>query len=478
MTTPSSPERPISVLRMSAPLVVSFWMRAAVTFVDTIYAATLGDAAVAAVGLTVPFEFLMIAVWVGLSTGLTAQLSHAMGAQAHARITQYLRVGWRLVWIVSPLFTLLGLATWVWAPHAGLAPDVADAFRTYSAVLLAGSAFTTFWSIIPDSLVKAHHDTRSTMWAGICTNLINVVLNTLFVFGFGWGVFGIALSTVLGRLGGLVYALRRAEAHETRRRASVGLEARRDETDPCPQRAILRLAVPSSLTFGLMATESALINLLLARLEHATEAIAAYAIYFRLVLFALQPVIASSVAMLPYAARRLGAQDPVAVLRGLHQAFAATAAYAVLIVGPLVVLGAPALGRALSESPITAAFTTSILYAIPLACLVSPLFLLCRPAFEAMGRGAPGLAMATLRYVVLTGPLCWLGIRIAERGGWPGLHGAVGGTLLAAALPSCVFYLWLRAAIAAEAAKAIVGPASGTTAGRLISGPGGAGSRQ
>jgi hypothetical protein len=27
-----------SVLRMTAPLVVSFWMRAAVTFVDTVYA--------------------------------------------------------------------------------------------------------------------------------------------------------------------------------------------------------------------------------------------------------------------------------------------------------------------------------------------------------------------------------------------------------------------------------------------------------
>ena len=52
------------------PLVVSFTMRAAFTFVDTIYAATIGDSAVAAIGLTVPFEFLMIALWVGMSTGL------------------------------------------------------------------------------------------------------------------------------------------------------------------------------------------------------------------------------------------------------------------------------------------------------------------------------------------------------------------------------------------------------------------------
>ena len=67
-------------------------------------------------------------------------------------------------------------------------------------------AWTTFWSIIPDSLVKAHQDTRSTMWAGICTNVVNVGLNTYFLFVLDWGVFGIALSTVLGRIAGLIYA--------------------------------------------------------------------------------------------------------------------------------------------------------------------------------------------------------------------------------------------------------------------------------
>ena len=51
--TPVAP----SVLRMAAPLVISFWMRAVITFVDIIYASFLGDEAVAAIGLTLPVEF-------------------------------------------------------------------------------------------------------------------------------------------------------------------------------------------------------------------------------------------------------------------------------------------------------------------------------------------------------------------------------------------------------------------------------------
>ena len=60
---------------MAMPLVVSFWMRAAFTFVDTIFAATLGDESVAAIGLAIPLEFLMVAFWVGLSNSLTSNLS-------------------------------------------------------------------------------------------------------------------------------------------------------------------------------------------------------------------------------------------------------------------------------------------------------------------------------------------------------------------------------------------------------------------
>src|SRR5262245_40356555 len=92
-----------SVLRMAAPLVVSFWMRSLFTFVDTIYASTLGDASVAAIGLSLPFEFLMIAVWVGLSTGLTSNLARAMGARPGDRIRQYLGSTWISVLAIVPL---------------------------------------------------------------------------------------------------------------------------------------------------------------------------------------------------------------------------------------------------------------------------------------------------------------------------------------------------------------------------------------
>src|SRR5437867_4709021 len=114
---PAGPGRPParshpgpSILRMAAPLVLSFGMRSLFTFVDIAFAATLGDAAIAAVGgLSLPYEILMIACWVGVSTGLTANLSQAMGKRQGARIEQILSVSRGIVLSLVPLFPAIAV---------------------------------------------------------------------------------------------------------------------------------------------------------------------------------------------------------------------------------------------------------------------------------------------------------------------------------------------------------------------------------
>jgi Na+-driven multidrug efflux pump len=433
---------------MTVPLVISFWMRSLFTFVDTYYASFLSDAAVAAIGLSYPFEFVMIAVWVGMSTGLTSNLSRAMGAGEETKLQQYREACWKLVLACVPVFLILGAGCWALA--GTLAPDaeVAREFAIYGSVLVAGSALTLFWSVIPDSIVKAHGDTRATMWAGIWSNVINVVLNTIFTFWFHWGIFGIALSTVLGRFGGLIYALNKAAGHEAARKAR-GLP-KVEGRDPRPYRALFALAVPSALSYVLMAGETGVVNGLLKGLEHGKEAIAAYAIYFRVFQFVVMPALAASVAMLPFAARRFGERDYSGVRHGLKSAHVALALYAAAAT-PVLFLLAPPLARHLSDSPVTIAYLVPALRVAPLIALLATPFFLCRPVFEGMGRGRPGLVMAVLRYVVLAAPAAALGLYFA-----PVIHvspvmGLVSGLMLATAGGSLVFLVWTRRALSAAA---------------------------
>jgi Na+-driven multidrug efflux pump len=333
----------------------------------------------------------------------------------------------------------------------GLAPDVQRQFAVYCLVLIGGSAFSSFWSIIPDSIVKAHHDTRATMWAGIWSNLINVGLNIVFTFVFHWGVFGIAFSTVVGRFGGLLYALGKAGAHERARKA-LGRDTD-PGLDPAPLRSIMLLAVPSALTYALMALEASVVNKLLAMRPDSTSAIAAYGIYYRVTQFAFMPVVAAAVAVLPFVARLSGERDYVAIRRGLRQVMLVGAAYCVVVVTPGLLLGGGALARWLATAEATERLTRVALALVPLAVLAAIPFQLCRPAFEGLQRGRPGLVMAVVRYVGLTVPFGFGGMVIAERAGWAPLFGLLLGLALASALASIFFLVWMERALAALEAR-------------------------
>jgi MATE family, multidrug efflux pump len=279
-----------------------------------------------------------------------------------------------------------------------------------------------------------------------------VVLNTIFTFVFHWGVFGIAFSTVVGRFGGLAYALNRAKRHEDARKAAAPDLS--SQLDPRPYRAILALAIPSSVTFALMAGESGVVNALLASLDSSTEALAAYSIFHRMSLLAMTPVIACGVAMLPFAARRFGERDLAGMRRGLRQAFSATAVYAAVVLAPLLLAIARPLAGALAESPLTAEWTAFGLRLVPLGVLAGAPFLLCRPVFEAMGRWRPGLAVAMLRYLGLTAPAALAGLAGAAALGWPPIEGVIVALIGVAAIASCAFVAWARRALAAQPSAA------------------------
>jgi Na+-driven multidrug efflux pump len=447
---PRAPKAPRDerLLVLAYPLVISFVLRSAFTFVDRFYAASLEDvdAAQAAIGLAMPFEFLMIACWVGSSNALTSRLATAIGARQHGAVEQLKRASGQLIIALCALFLAISAGIWFLTPHIGLAPEVAEQFRTYATIVVAGSAFTTFWSILPDSIVKAYRDTRTTMWAGIVSSVVNVVLNTVFVFVFHWGIAGIALSTVLGRLGGLFYAQVKAAEHERRRLAQEGEAS--DHRIPRPFVGLLRIAVPSGLTYVLMSVESFAVNGMLAHSERSEDALAAWSIFDSMLRFLAMPAIACGVAMLPLAAYLRGEGRGDRLRAELRTGLLAILVYTLLVVLPVSLLGRHFLVRQLLEEPgAVEGALRGFLWLTPGALALGLVFLL-RPIFDALEAPNRGLAASSVRSLLLVVPATWAGGLLAPQLGFTALDGYFGGFVLGAALGTAWIGWQLRAVIA------------------------------
>ncbi len=440
------------ILALSGPLIISFWLRSAFGWIDPIFAASLkdslgnsiGDASLAAIGLTLPFEFLMISCWVGTSNGLTSRLAAAMGAQDHEQVRQLKAAARRIIWVLNAIFLFLALGVASFSETLGLASIVASQFRIYATIIVAGSSFTSFWSILPDSIVKAHHDTRTTMWAGILSSTLNVFLNAIFTFGLGWGIWGIAFSTVLGRLAGLLYATGRAAAHERDRKKQDACEPSPHNPFPAPVRAILSIALPSGATYVLMALESQIVNFLLARLPNATSQLAAWSIFDRSVRFMAMPLIAASVAMLPLVARRHGEGDIRGIRKEVRLSLLAGLAYAIVFVTPVAFLFGTWVAGKLSGSQATEIAAQRAMEILPLAVFAMVPVLLLRAVFDGLQKPKPGLIVALLRTFLFVSPLVWFGIFWAEKNSSHPTVGAAWGFCLGVSMASAVLGLWLR----------------------------------
>ncbi len=434
------------IIALTGPLIISFWLRSAFGWVDPFFAANLtdelgnliGDPSMAAIGLTLPFEFMMIACWVGTSNGLTSRLAKAIAAGENAQLEQLKKAARQITWALNGLFLCLAGSIWWLSPKLGLDPAVATQFQIYATVVVAGTAFTSFWSILPDSLVKAHQDTKTTMWAGILSSSLNVLLNTIFTFVLGMGIFGIAFSTVLGRLAGLAYAGMRARQHEVARLATQVSDENPNIKLEKPIWGILSIAIPSGLGYVLLAIESQLVNWMLVRMPDSTSQLAAWSIFDRTTRFLAMPLIAASVAMLPLVARRSGAKDIAGIKIEISTSMRFAIAYVVFFVWPAAVFFAPTIAHWLTAEAATESAAVSAMRLIPIFVFAMIPVMILRAVFDGFQRPRPALFIALVRTFGLVGPLVWIGIKVAtERGMEPTLGAAIGLTVGVAGASLC-----------------------------------------
>lgn len=296
---------PELIRRLAIPASVGFFFNTMYNVVDTFWAGRLSTDALAALSLSFPVFFVLIAMGSGFATGATALIGNALGRddrrEAAVTAAQGLVLGLLLAAFVmtvgylavESLFRLLG------AEGAYLAICL-----EYMHVILAGSGFVlTFYML--NGILNAQGDMRTMRDYLIGAAAANVVLDPWFMYGGlgvpAMGVRGIALATILCQAGGLVFLGRRAWRTGLIWRS----EGARWRPDGRVLRAIAGQGIPSSLNMMSVALGIFIITWFLSRFGQ--EAVAAYGVATRIEQIALLPTIGLNMATLTLVAQASGA---------------------------------------------------------------------------------------------------------------------------------------------------------------------------
>lgn len=173
--------------------------------VDTMMLSSVGDHAVGAVGTANTYINVFLVLFTIISSGMMAVMTQYIGAKRPGIAQQTLRLGLLVNLAAGVLISLLlcvgadPILTLV-----GIAQDLREPARIYMQTV---GSFCICSALIPvySSYLRAFGHTASTMYATIFSNVMNFLLNALFLFVLNMGVFGVALATGISRLINLIW---------------------------------------------------------------------------------------------------------------------------------------------------------------------------------------------------------------------------------------------------------------------------------
>ena len=189
------------LVRLIWPLVIEQFLSLAVGLADSIMVAQVGDAAVSGVSLVDSVVVLMMYIFSAVAAGGAAVCGQYIGRQAY---TESRSAGQHLYGLLIAFSAFLTLLLYIFkGPIVGglfgkIEPDVMAATNTYYTIVMASVPAIALYNA-GTALFRAMGMTRITLRISMLMNAINVGGNALLIFGFGFGVEGVAIPTLVSR---------------------------------------------------------------------------------------------------------------------------------------------------------------------------------------------------------------------------------------------------------------------------------------
>jgi putative MATE family efflux protein len=383
---------------------------------NMLFLSRLGDVEiVSAVGYGSSILFFATSIGIGLSIAASAIVSPALGIGARARARRLSVNAHLLTAVVSMV-----LAAILWLMVPSLLRWLGATGRTHALAvdylrIIIPALTPLALGMTSGAVLRSVGDAQRSMYVTLSGAIVNVILDPLFIFTFGWGITGAAIATVIGRFVMMAVGIYGVMVvHKLMGRPKL----RPFLSD---SRILAAVAIPAVLANVATPVGNAFVVSAIAPFGDA--AVAGYAILGRIQPVAFGAIFALSGSIGPIIGQNLGAGQIARMRSVLTNALGVTTAFTAIAWMLLLLLAEP-LVRSFQATGETAAIIRLFCYWVaPLFVFFGWLFV-ANACFNTLRRPQLSTAFNWARATLGTVPFVMMGAH------WYGAKGAIIGNML------------------------------------------------
>lgn len=293
------------IAQLAIPASIGMFFNTMYNVVDTYFSGLISTEAIAALSLSFPVFFVILAIGFGISTGATALIANALGAGDEKKAQRYAIQSVSFTLLLSISLTLVGLFS---APFLfrllGASGTYLTSSLTYINIIFYGLVFFSLTYVL-NAILAAQGDTKSFRNVLIVGFFLNLIFDPWFIYGGlglpALGLAGVAWATVFIQLFSTLFMGFRV--------IRSGLIGRECWALFVPRRSyfsdIAKQGFPASLNTMSIALGIFIITWFISK--YGQEAVAAYGIATRVDQIALLPIMGLTTATLTLIGQNNGA---------------------------------------------------------------------------------------------------------------------------------------------------------------------------
>ena len=294
------------LIRLIIPLVIEQGLAIAIGMIDTIMVSSVGESAVSAISLVDTINILLINIFAALATGGAVVSAQYIGKQEDHNARKAAK---QLIYSVAIISILIGVIALVFRkPIISLAfgkidSSVMNNCITYLTVSAFSYPFIALYNC-GTALFRSMGNSKISMESSLIMNIMNIIMNAIFIYACHMDVFGAALATLIARAIGCIAVLYLLSNKDLIVHISNYLDI---HLDLSMIKTILKIGIPNGLENGMFQIGKILVASIVS--SFGTIAIAANAVAQNLAGMEIIPGAAIGLAMITIVGQCAGAGD-------------------------------------------------------------------------------------------------------------------------------------------------------------------------